>query len=591
MSQYLRTLSAASSLSGAARRLPLALALAISAGLSGTAFAQDAAAPAALAAPGTTLQPAPSPNTATTTPLGTPPITTEQATATGQSAVQSGQSAVPLIKVPDVADAGLADLRNQQSAQMTPISLEEAVIAALQNNPSPQAARAALNAALARIGIAKSAGGVQVDLSGNGSLQKGYLGNGGRVNTSSGNTFLGFNDSTSLSLDASLPLYTGGRVKASRKVAEANARAQLAAAQQTEQDLAAQTILAYLTILQNDQLLGVAESNLQVARERRRVAGVRFDAGAAARLEVLRADSDLATAQQARISAANNLAQSTAVLNTLLARAPETPLRIQPITALELPAVARFPLAQQATLIAAGGEIPTSADLRNTALGTLPSLQSSRESVVSAEENVNLQKAQRKPSVSFSLGGLLANPAQSIGRFILSLGIGAAQNIFSSGRLSSQVEQAQAQLQQARFSLTSSELQVGNVIESSLLTLDTARKQQASADVAVIAAQEALRAAQLAYSAGAGTALDVTDAQNALVQAQTNAVNTRFTVAQAQVQLAAATSQSSTGRTTSSTGSGSTFSSSSTGSSTGVSTVSTTTSSTSSTGTATSTSR
>lgn len=519
-------------------------------------------------------------------------------------ALPDGQSALPLVAVPSVADAGLADVRNRAAADTPALSMEEAVTLALQNNPSPKAARAQLDAALARIGIARAAAGPQLGLGGQVNAQRGF----GNVSTRSGSgDVFGFASSQSLSLNASLPLYNGGRIKASRRAAEAQARSQLASAQQTEQDLAAQTILGFLSILQNQQLLEVAESNLATSQERRRVAGVRFDAGAAARLEVLRADSDLASARQRRIAAANNVAQSKAVVNILLGRNPETPFNAAPLPGLDvsattatattatasaaagtpgstaagsgvlaLPAIARFPLAEQATAIASGQAGPASPELRSIASAGLPSLEATRQSIEAADQNIAQQKAQRKPNISASLGGVLSNPAAGLGRFLVSLGVGLAQTLFDSGRISSQVTEATAQAQQVRYTLDSQQLQVANIIESALLQLDSARKRQTSADVSVLSAQEALRAAQLGYSAGAGTALDVTDAQNALLAAQTDAVNARFEVAQAQVQLAAATSQSAAGRTSGSgTGSGSTFSSSSTGSGTGVSTVST----------------
>ena len=61
---------------------------------------------------------------------------------------------------------------------------------------------------------------------------------------------------------------------------------------QTEQDLVSNATAAYLTILRREQLLTVAESDLAVSQERRRVAEVRFVGGAAARSDVLRADSN-----------------------------------------------------------------------------------------------------------------------------------------------------------------------------------------------------------------------------------------------------------------------------------------------------------
>ncbi len=485
----------------------------------------------------------------------------------------AGGSPLELVPVPDVSDAGIADARNNASASAPVLTLEDAVTSALRDNPTPQAARAAVEGALARAGIAASAGKIQGSLGGQVQYQKIF----GRPNfgnsvvvgggTGTGNTPVTTggqgNSSTTkqLSLNVSLPLYTGGRVKNSKRAAEAAARAAVLNAQQTEQELAAQTIIAYLGVLRGQQLLDVADSNLDTSRERRRISEVRFDAGAAARLEVLRADAELANAQQNRIAASNSLAQSKAAVNILLARPPETPLRVEPIAnlalpAIALPAVARFPLAEQATAIAQGGAALASTELRGVVATDLPSLLATQENIVAAEFNEKAQRSQRKPNIGLSLTGLLRDPVGAIGRTILGAGVSLAQTLFDGGRISSQVREANASLSQARLGYVGQQLQVANAIEGSLLTLDSARKRLASTDTAVLSAQEALRAAQLAFTAGAGTPLDVTDAQNALLQAQTNAVNARFDVAQAQVQLAAATAITAGGSATGSSGLG-----------------------------------
>ena len=483
----------------------------------------------------------------------------------------AGGSPLELVPVPDVADAGLADARNNASDSAPLLTLEDAVINALRDNPTPQAARAAVEGALARAGIAASAGKVQGNLGGQIQYQK-ILGQpdfgsgvvvGTGTGTGTGTTTPVTTSSRSattntrqLSLNVSLPVYTGGRVKNSRRAAQAAARAAVLTAQQTEQELAAQTIIAYLGVLRGQELLAVADSNLDTSRERRRISGVRFDAGAAARLEVLNADAELAASQQNRIQASNSLAQSKAAVNILLARAPETPLRVETITTLALPAVARFPLAEQATAIAQGGAVPASADLRAVVSQDLPSLLATQENLTAAEFNVKAQKSQRKPNIGLSLTGLLRDPVGAIGRTILGAGVSLAQTLFDGGRISSQVREANASLDQARLGFVGQQLQVSNAIEGSLLTLDSARKKLASTDTAVLSAEEALRAANLAFTAGAGTPLDVTNAQNALLQAQTNAVNARFDVAQAQVQLAAATAITAGGSATGSSGLG-----------------------------------
>ena len=555
------------------KTLPL-LALFVSLGAGQIAYAQtrpelpqpDAAAPDGAAVPG-----AIAPGTAPIQP-GAGTVGTQ-----GLDGVAGG-SPLELVPVPDVADAGLADARNNASESAPILTLQDAVISALRDNPTPQAARAAVEGALARAGIAASAGKAQGNLGGQIQYQKilgrpnfggggvviggGGTGTGTGVGTGGANnpvTTGGFNQPTTtkqLSLNVSLPVYTGGRVKNSKRAAQAAARAAVLTSQQTEQELAAQTIIAYLGVLRGTELLTVADSNLATSRERRRISGVRFDAGAAARLEVLNADAELAASQQNRIQASNSLAQSKAAVNILLARAPETPLRVETITTLALPAVARFPLAGQATAIAAGGAVPASADLRAVVSQDLPSLLATQENITAAEFNTKAQKSQRNPNVGLSLTGLLRDPVGSIGRSILGAGVSLAQTLFDGGRISSQVREANASLDQARLGFVGQQLQVANAIEGSLLTLDSARKRLASTDIAVLSAEEALRSANLAFTAGAGTPLDVTNAQNALLQAQTNAVNARFDVAQAQVQLAAATAITAGGSATGSSGLG-----------------------------------
>lgn len=457
-------------------------------------------------------------------------------------------SATPAFAAP----ASLADARNAASANVPELTLEEAITLVLKNNPQREQAAAALAAARARIGTARSAGGLQVGLSGNANLDRSFgqgdsfnfssLGGGLGGGTSTGLNFgsgsgEGWEHSERLGATATYPLYKGGKVKASTRAAEAQTRAQAAQTLQIEQDLVLSTINNYVNILRTGQLLDVAESNLVVSREQRRVAQVRYDAGAAARLDVYRADATLADAEHRRIAAGNTLAQAKANLNTLLARAPETPVRVAPVTSLAL----KLPLPGSANLFQADAPLAAaSSELRTIADQARPSIAVNQAQVDAAAANVDVAKAGRKPSLDFNLSGFLSNPASFLGRFALSLGLSVAQTLFDSGRTRSQVNEANALLDQYRQGLSGEKLRVANLIEQALLTYDSARKRQASADAGVTAAAEAVRATQIGYQAGARTGLEVTDAQAALIAAQTDAVNARFDVVAAQGSLAAA---------------------------------------------------
>ncbi len=500
--------------------------------------------------------------------------------------VDSRTTSSPVVSSRGVVALGLADARNLSDADAPVLSLVDALALAIQNNPTIQIAQASLRAARARVGNARSQGGAQVGLSGdiNGSRNFGATSNtsgggtggggtGGGGTGTVGNNFLGFNTNESVGVSATLPIYNGGRIKAGTRAAQANVDVQAFNALQTEQDLMRDTTTSYLNILRSDQLLTVADSNLAISREQLRIAQVRFDAGAAARLEVFQAQATLADADQRRTQASAILGQSKATLNTLVGRVPETPIRVEPISSLDLrlasfapnvnaanenPSISSTRLAptkaqtstvtnanatdiNATTLNATNSDATLSgADLRARAAASRPALAASQAQIQSANAAVDLARAQRKPSLGLNLGALLRNPVSFVGRFALSLGLGFSQSLFDSGRSRSQIDEAQALLEQSRAGLSNAQLNVGNQIEQSLLSLDSAQARTVSAQAAVVAAQEALRAAQIGYTAGVRTSLDVSTAQAQLLTAQTNAVNARFDVATGQAQLASA---------------------------------------------------
>ena len=483
----------------------------------------------------------------------------------------------------------LADRRLQAGVAQPILNLTDSIQMTLQNNPQRALARAQLEASLSSIGIAKAAGGLQIDVNGSLNTQRGFFGSGSTTNiggtgtggtgtggigtggtgtgtggtgtggtgtggTGTGGTGTGTgggtnvdptipgqffntgNSSQSLSVGAVLPIYTGGRVKASKRAAQASARAQAALTLQTEQDLVSNATAGYLTILRREQLLTVAESDLAVSQERRRVAEVRFVGGAAPRSDVLRADATLAAARQRRVQAASDVATSKSNLNVLMGRLPETPFSVIPIVG----------FTPRVTIAAATGTdtFPTidgqsSAELRALADLNRPTLAAQREQINVAEANVEVARAARKPSISASLTGALRNPASFLGRFTLGLGASIAQLLFDSGRTGYQIRQAREVVQQTQQNLQNQNLQVAGTIEQNVLAIDTSQQKLGDTEAGVIAAAGALRAAQVGYRAGTLTSVDVSDAQRALLQAQTDAVNANFDLASARVNLAA----------------------------------------------------
>ncbi len=738
---------------------------------------------------------------------------------------------------PDRQSIGLADQRLQANAAAPLFSLEDAIALSLANNPRRDEAQAAVNAATANIGAVGAQGKFQVSANGTteygrntatsnalanatntsaSSGSSGGTGSNGGTGSSGGTggsgttasapspsrSFLRFDQ---LTVGASEPIYDGGRVRASTRQARYQAVAQIYQLAQTEQDLILGTTLGYLDVLRSAQLLRVTNANLSVSQERLRIARLRFGVGASARLDVLRAETDLANARTLRIAAVNALGTSNSNLNILLGRAPETPLRLVPITRLNLPNVAyNIPASSvltpaqngqsqnrsgntnsgntnsgnatgngsngrnatsgtganrtstngtntnsanangnsnsagntgggnaagngnragngsgsttnsganagasgnmgttgnantaaasgnaasgnaasgnaasgnaasgnaasgnaasgnaasgnaasgnaasgnaattgtgaagavfgggsapasntsNATIGATnsttpgasgnttnqtgaagstratgtagatnptgaanpsgattagtgttggatattsgatatgttgstatgttgstaslgGGNVPSSASagLQGLAGSTRQSLAVTQAQIGAAEAAVEIAKTGKRPQLGLNLSALLRNPATFLGNFGASIGLGLAQNLFDSGRTRNQVDTARAALTQLQARLAGQRLEVAGAIETSLLSLDSAQRRQLNSETGVRSAREALRVAQIGFRSGVRTTLDLADAQAALLSAQTDAVNARFDVADAQATLAA----------------------------------------------------
>ncbi len=454
-----------------------------------------------------------------------------------QSAISSPQT-VPGIPVPP---ATVADKRQLASEEAPILTVQEAIALALQNNPQRAAARAGLAAAQARIGQAKSQGGPQIGLNGGATYDKQF--GGGTTAGGGGNPGGDFNFNNqglneTLGVNAAIPIYSGGRVKAGTRAAEALARVQAQQTLQVEQDLVYDAAVGYLAVLRAQELHEVEKSNLAVSSERLRVARVRFDAGAAARLDVLRAESTLSDAQVRRINASNNVARSKANLNTVMGRPPETPLRLVSLVSPVAAGAAATAAPADSSSFALPVQNVAPQALRDLANSKRPTLVAAQEQVNAAEANVDVAKAARKPSLSASLGGILRNPVTFLGRFAATLGLSLAQTLFDSGRSKSQIVEAQALAEQSRRGLDLQRQQVAFTLDQQILAVDAAQQKLESTDAAIVTAREALRAAQIGYQAGARTSVDVSDAQSALLTAQTEAINARFDLANARAQLA-----------------------------------------------------
>ncbi len=245
----------------------------------------------------------------------------------------------------------------------------------------------------------------------------------------------------------------------------------------------------------------VQERLLQTVRQQADNAKVRVQAGAAPKLDALRAEIDLAQSEQdlERTRLAYESARSS--LATLLGRAPD----------FEVPPTGQLP---------PPAEPPPSEE-------TLPQAVE-RSDVQAARVQQDLAESARRgalgsylPTLSFSARYQIANVEGFAGRpDTWALTLGANWTLWDGGVREAQLREARAALVEAETGVRAARLRAEDELRRAYLEVQSARANQAKALRQVELARESLQLARTAWEAGAGTSLDVSLATSALLGAE-----------------------------------------------------------------------
>jgi outer membrane protein len=154
-------------------------------------------------------------------------------------------------------------------------------------------------------------------------------------------------DSTSLEVNVTQPLYTGGRLTANIRAQEAAVLAARENLRQVESAVMEQVVRDYVEVNRATEALDIAEQNVVVLTRQRAEAQTRFEVGASTRTDVAQAESRLATSQTSLIQARATLANAQANYARDVGQAPGKLEKEPPIAQLLPPDVAKaFDVAQ-----------------------------------------------------------------------------------------------------------------------------------------------------------------------------------------------------------------------------------------------------
>lgn len=268
---------------------------------------------------------------------------------------------------------------------------------------------------------------------------------------------------------------------------------------------------AFYETLRYREAVAVANENVKLLEDLRRRIQVQVNVGEAARLELTRADAELASA---RIQIRSAQLRQTVALSSLSA-AIGTPLGTPELEAqLDPPAA-----------------LPPLTDLRQDMLARHPTISLVETEVRRADATVASEKAQRIPQPSFWVDWF-QQPETAQYRFGVSIPIPILN------RREGPVAEAQASRRKAAAIADQRRVQLTAALEQAYNLYQVANQQVEIFETGtLIQAEAAVRAAQAAFRFGERGIIEVLDAQRVLRGAQLEYLNARFDRQQALITL------------------------------------------------------
>jgi cobalt-zinc-cadmium efflux system outer membrane protein len=263
-------------------------------------------------------------------------------------------------------------------------------------------------------------------------------------------------------------------------------------------------VIASLTSQQYDSLL-VARKHREVLLEGRGLSAdflkrtqARYTAGTAAKLDVIKAQVDLAQSENQLIANELDIANAQAALNRFIGRVIGAP--IAPVDTLEVPPA-----------------LPDSFTIEQTALQNRPELNQMESEQRGAQATTSLLKQFWIPDFTFGVSRDYTQP----GAPVFSTGIALPLPVFFWQHTKGEIAESQHHQQELTAAYRDLRAQVTQDVRSAYATASTSIRQVLFLrDQLVPSAREAFRVASVSYSLGGSSALEVLDARRTLLDAE-----------------------------------------------------------------------
>ena len=304
-------------------------------------------------------------------------------------------------------------------------------------------------------------------------------------------------------------LYSGGRTQALLDQARLDLLAAHEELRRTRQSVAFQVNKAFFFLRQAEELLRAQQEGVNQVQAYLEIAQKRFAVGSAREIDVMKAKVQLADVQQARIAAENTVAVARMTLNFAMGRPADTPLDIVHDSVITPP---------PETKPRPFGE----------ALLSHPEWIRSELAIRGAEAGLTVAKSLASPdlalqaSYNFEGGSFLPDIND------WNVGLRVSVPLLDSGNAAGAKGAARARIEQTRSVQERLRQRLELAVQEAQVAVRDAQERMRVTALSADEARRTLAVEQERYRVGAGSSIEVIDAQVALTRAETNAIRATY---------------------------------------------------------------
>lgn len=327
-----------------------------------------------------------------------------------------------------------------------------------------------------------------------------------------------------IGLAAELLLYDGGATSLGVDAAKETVLGTRQQLISLEQSVLLRAVSAYLNVVAAREFVSLRQNNLRLLTQELRAAQDRFEVGEVTRTDVAQAEASLAEARSGLAEAQGDLLEAVEEYRNVVGNTPGA-------------------LSPPPSLPSLESNVENA---RARAIQTHPDLRAAQHFVAVSELNIMRAEAALNPSVS-AVGslGVSENFGDSGYTRSGSIGIELSGPIYRGGAVSASIRSAMASRDAQRGNLIEVRKQVSQDVGSAYASLAAQRASLQASEERIRAARIAFEGVREEATLGARTTLDVLDAEQELLDAETSRIST-----QANLYVAAYAVLQSTGRLT-----------------------------------------